>query len=128
MTSLVSIQSEANNNKTRPDVSERTMLNSAITLKELKADLHEDWRTAVKNNMDVFQRKFSVLQKQLERDLPDFIHEESDRVIRKLRAGPHDRIYDDVSLFINLLVAYSSLINTVANLLRSFFEGSGVKW
>lgn len=96
ISSSASLHLETDDTKLRPDVSERTMLNSTIFLKDLKADLREDWETAVGNNRDVFQRKFAVLQTQLERDLPDYIHRENDRVIQKLTAGPHDGIDDPV--------------------------------
>ena len=96
MPSSASIHLETDDTKLRPEMSERTMLDSTIFLKGLKADLSEDWDTAVGNNRDVFQRKFAVLQTQLARDLPDYILRENDRVIQKLTAGPHDGIDDPV--------------------------------
>lgn len=83
--------------KLRPDISERTTQQSAAFLKDIKNDLREDWRTAVDKNMTVFERKFEVHQRQLQDDLASMIHEHNSRIIRKLSAGPHDRIRDQVS-------------------------------
>ncbi len=80
--------------KLRPDISERSVQRSS--LRELKSDLGEDWKTAVDSNMKVFQRKFTIHKRQLQKELSYVIHEENERVIQKLSAGPHDRIQNEV--------------------------------
>lgn len=82
--------------KLRPDMSERTTQHSALYIKDLKKDLREDWKSAVDRNMLIFERKFTVHQQQLRDNLTSMIHEENNRMIRKLSAGPHDRIRHQV--------------------------------
>ncbi|THH02008.1 hypothetical protein EW026_g787 [Hermanssonia centrifuga] len=77
--------------KLRPDMNEQITRQSS--LKDLKNDLGEDWKTAVDRNMQVFQRKFSFRKKQLQ-ELSLVIHEENDRIIQELSAGPHDTIHN----------------------------------
>ncbi len=79
--------------KLRPDMNEQITRQSS--LKDLKNDLGEDWKTAVDRNMQVFQRKFSFRKKQLQ-ELSLVIHEENDRIIQELSAGPHDTIHNKV--------------------------------
>lgn len=95
--------------KLRPDMSERTTQHSALFIKDLKKDLNEDWKSAVDRNMLIFERKFAVHQHQLRDNLSSVIHEENNRVIRKLSAGPHDKIRDKVSGTSNSTVVTQSL-------------------
>lgn len=95
MSSSMSMLPDPNDAKLRPDISERTMQNSTVFLKDLKDDLQEDWKTSVEKNMTVFQRKYDLHERQV-KELSFVIHEENNRIIRKLSAGPHDRIYDEV--------------------------------
>ncbi|EKM56765.1 uncharacterized protein PHACADRAFT_172445 [Phanerochaete carnosa HHB-10118-sp] len=92
--SAPNLQLDVDDAKLRPDMSERTMLNSAVVLNDVKDGLQEDWETALQRNMVVFQRKFA-LQRRLQEDLSAIIHEGNDRVIQELRTGPHDGIYDE---------------------------------
>lgn len=77
--------------KLRPEISER-----GSNLDNLKNDLHEDVKTAVARNMEVFELKFDLHKRQLQEGLFDVIHEDNDRVLQKLDAGPHDRIVNQV--------------------------------
>lgn len=95
MSSSMSMLPDPNDAKLRPDISERTMQNSTVFLKDLKDDLQEDWKTSVEKNMTVFQRKYDLHERQV-KELSFVIHEENNRIIRKLSAGPHDRVYDEV--------------------------------
>ncbi|GJE98690.1 hypothetical protein PsYK624_149250 [Phanerochaete sordida] len=81
--------------KLRPDISERTMLNSTTILNDVKDGLQEELDTALQNNMVIFQRKFALQRSRLQEDLSAVIHEGSDRVIQELRAGPHEAIHDE---------------------------------
>lgn len=92
--------------KLRPDMSERTTQYSALYIKDLKKDLREDWKSAVDRNMLIFERKFTVHQQQLRDNLSSMIHEGNDHIIRKLSAGPHDRIRDRVRVSTSLRMRY----------------------
>ena len=65
---------------------------SSYTIHDLKEDLHEDWDTAIKNNLQTFEGKFALQQRQLQEELWKFIHEENNRVIDAVSRGPHDLI------------------------------------
>ena len=88
---------QPSNAKLRPDISERTMQNAAVFLKDLKDDLQEDWKTSLERNMTVFKRKFAIHQNRLKKGLSLVIQAENNRVIEQLIAGPHDRINNEVS-------------------------------
>lgn len=122
MTSSTSVLTDAVDTKLRPDISERTMQNSTTFLKDLKSDLREDWKTAVGRNMTVFQRKFAVHQRQLQEELSVVIHEENNRIIRHMSAGPHERIRNEVCC----LVLFGHL--NVAHCINRKSEKYGGRW
>ena len=101
MSSSMSVLPDPNDPKLRPDISERTMQNSTVFLKDLKDDLKEDWKTSVEKNMTVFQRKYDLHERQV-KELSAVIHEGNNHIICELSAGPHDGIYDKVSTRIPL--------------------------
>lgn len=72
------------------------MKRSRYTLQELKDELHEDWESAIKKNMETFEGKFALYQRQLQDELSRVMKEESNRVIDELNKGPHDKIKDKV--------------------------------
>lgn len=94
MSSSMSMLPDPNDPKLRPEISERTMQDSTVFLKDLKDDLDEDWKTAVDKNMTVFQRKYDLHERQV-KELSVVIHEENNRTIRELSIGPHDMINDE---------------------------------
>ena len=95
MSSSMSMLPDPNDPKLRPEISERTMQNSTVFLKDLKDDLDEDWKTSVDKNMTVFQRKYDLHERQV-KELSVVIHEENNRTIRELSIGLHDLINDEV--------------------------------
>lgn len=65
---------------------------SRSTLQDLKDELREDWDTAVSHNMEIFEGKFALHQRQLQEELSRVIREENNRVIDEVNKGPHDLI------------------------------------
>ena len=100
--SLRDVPSFEQDAKLRRDKCERTTQHSSRFIMNLKKDLSEDWSSAVDRNMLVFDKKFTVHQQQLRDNLSCMIHQENNRIIRKLSAGPHDRIRNMVSLFFGM--------------------------
>ena len=65
---------------------------------ELKRDLDEDVDVSIRRNLDVFEGKFALHQRQLKEELEKIMHEESNRVIDAVNRGPHDLIKHEVGL------------------------------
>ncbi|KAI1785580.1 hypothetical protein LXA43DRAFT_1037408 [Ganoderma leucocontextum] len=61
---------------------------------ELQKELQMDVRTAVRENMEQFQAKFIIQQRELEEELRRTMHREGDRIIDAVISGPHDKILD----------------------------------
>ena len=77
---------------------------------DLKNDIFEDPIAAVEKNRDVFFRKFEVQKNQIIDELTLVVKRESDRVVKEVKGGPHERILDRVSgLGVHLLTAYPPL-------------------
>ena len=72
------------------------MKSSTFTLQDLKDELHEDWESAIAKNMETFEGKFALYQRQLQEELSRTMREESSRIIDELNRGPHDKIKDKV--------------------------------
>ena len=64
---------------------------------DLKNDIFEDPSAAVEKNRDVFFRKFEVQKNQIIDELTLVVKRESDRVVKEVKGGPHERILDRVS-------------------------------
>ena len=75
---------------------------SGLKAENLRSDILEDPDAAVEKNWTVFSRKFEVQKNQIIDKLTSVIQRESDRVIREVQGGAHERIRDRVG-FINLL-------------------------
>ena len=64
--------------------------------KELQEELQMDVQTAIRENMEQFQAKFIIQQRELEEQMRRTMHREGDRIIDAFISGPHDRILDPV--------------------------------
>ena len=73
-----------------------TVKSSTYTLQDLKDELHEDWESAITRNMETFEGKFALYQRQLQDELSRVMRDESSRVIDELNKGPHDKIKNQV--------------------------------
>lgn len=82
-----------------------TVKSSTLTLQDLKDELHEDWESAIARNMETFEGKFALYQRQLQDELSRVMREESNRVIDELNKGPHDKIKNKVRVeqFLNTI-------------------------
>ncbi|KAI0633741.1 hypothetical protein C8Q77DRAFT_1157905 [Trametes polyzona] len=63
-------------------------------LEVLKRELFEAPELAIKNNFEVFERKFKMQQRELSEEMRRVVHHEGDRVIEAVTSGAHDRIID----------------------------------
>ncbi|KAH9948257.1 hypothetical protein B0H21DRAFT_847639 [Amylocystis lapponica] len=61
---------------------------------ELKQEIHSDPATVILGNLNTFERKFTMQQRQIVEELDRVVTRESDRVIASVTSGPHDRILD----------------------------------
>ena len=75
--------------------------------RELQRELQEDVQTAVRENMEQFQAKFVIQQRELEENLRRAMHREGDRIIDAVISGPHDKILDPVSRYSHRRFCYS---------------------
>ena len=64
--------------------------------KALQVDLQTDVQTSIHQNLDQFQAKFLIQQRELEEQMRRTMHREGDRIIDAVNAGPHDKIVDPV--------------------------------
>lgn len=94
--------------KTR-GVNERSSQRSTFTLQDLKDELHEDWETAIRKNMETFEGKFALQQRHLQLALSKFIREENNRLIDEVNKGPHDQIKNKVCLSIYSVMSRTHL-------------------
>ncbi|TFK80520.1 hypothetical protein K466DRAFT_558955 [Polyporus arcularius HHB13444] len=69
-------------------------LDYAQELQLLKAELNQNPLVAIRNNLESFERKFLILQRELIDEMRKFVVREGDRVISTVLSGPHDRIND----------------------------------
>ena len=70
---------------------------STMDFHALRADARDDPDIAIANNMETFERKFRMQQRELADEMRRIIHHQGDLVINAVTAGPHDRIIDPVS-------------------------------
>lgn len=82
--------------ETRPG--ERSNKRSAFSYKDLREELQEDFDSAIVKNLENFEGKFVLYQKQLREELSKFIRDENDRLLTAVKEGPHDRIKNEVSV------------------------------
>ncbi|KAI8975856.1 hypothetical protein BD414DRAFT_423775 [Trametes punicea] len=60
----------------------------------LRRDLLESPGVAIQRNLEVFERKIRMQQRELAQEMRGMVHHEGDRVIEAVTSGPHDRIVD----------------------------------
>ena len=69
-----------------------------VRLDELKLEFSEDVDLVLNGNMAIFIKKLDVQKRQLVLELTAVVKTQSDRVIKAVDAGPHDRVVDPVRL------------------------------
>ena len=65
---------------------------------ELRQEIKCDPEESIKQNAELFDRKFELQRRQIEEDITLAVNQERDRIISTVTAGPHDRIVDLVCL------------------------------
>ena len=67
----------------------------------VKQELFDSPELAIKKNLEVFEQKFKMQQRELAEEMRRMVHHEGDRVIEAVTAGPHDRIIDPVRFILS---------------------------
>ena len=73
----------------------------------VKQELFDSPELAIKKNLELFERKFKMQQRELAEEMQRMVHHEGDRVIEAITSGPHDRIIDPVSPIYTLYTSVS---------------------
>ena len=68
----------------------------ATLLKEITRDASRSFADMIKENEDLFSRKFKAQETALKEEMEMITRREGDRVIGAILSGPHDRIQDPV--------------------------------
>ena len=87
----------------------------------IKQELYESAERAIQDNLDTFERKYKMQQRELAAELSRVMEHTGDRIIKAVTSGPHDRIKDPVSRF-------SDLCRNRADYARSIFMRYGRTW
>jgi hypothetical protein len=94
---LLSLEETASKSSSTPNADgHRALRAKAGDVDDLKNDIFEDPGAAVEKNREVFFRKFEVQKNQITEELKLVVVRESDRVIKEVKGGPHERIRDRV--------------------------------
>ena len=73
----------------------------------VKQELFDSPELAIKKNLELFERKFKMQQRELAEEMRRMVHHEGDRVIEAFTSGPHDRIIDPVGPIYTLYTSVS---------------------
>ena len=87
----------------------------------IKQELYESAERAIQDNLDTFERKYKMQQRELAAELSRVMEHTGDRIIKAVTSGPHDRIKDPVSRF-------SDSCRNRADYARSIFMRYGRTW
>ncbi|KAI0331154.1 hypothetical protein GY45DRAFT_1276344 [Cubamyces sp. BRFM 1775] len=63
-------------------------------LESLRVELFESPAVAIRNNLEVFERKLKMQQREFAEEMRGMVHHQGDRIIDAVTSGPHDRIID----------------------------------
>ena len=95
---LFALEETASKSSSTPSAEGHRALRAKVgDMDDLKNDIFEDPGAAIEKNRDVFFRKFEVQKNQIIEELKLVVERESDRVIKEVKGGPHERIRDRVS-------------------------------
>lgn len=70
-----------------------------VNASKVRQEIEEDPDVSIKNNAELFDRKFEIQRRQIEADIARTMHREGDRIITAVTGGPGDRIIDPVRFF-----------------------------
>ncbi|TBU55048.1 hypothetical protein BD310DRAFT_934540 [Dichomitus squalens] len=88
------VASDQTKQGTGKDVGEHNSHSEGDDLAVVKQELFDSPELAIKKNLEVFERKFKMQQRELAEEMRRMVHHEGDRVIEAITSGPHDRIID----------------------------------
>lgn len=90
-----------------PTVRRRATSSAAdrVELAQVKMEIQEDVDKSLERNRVIFDGKLELQKRQLVKELEDVVRREGDRVISAL-SGPHDRIIDPVSSYLEYQFRY----------------------
>ena len=80
----------------------------------VKQELFHSPELAIKKNLELFERKFKMQQRERAEEIRRVVHHAGDRLIEAVTSGPHDRIIDPVRLFSTSFVGPSIKQPTLA--------------
>ena len=67
-----------------------------MTLKSLQEELADSPAVAIVKNREGFERKFTIMERNITVEMRRIVGHEGDRVIGAVLTGPHERIVDPV--------------------------------
>lgn len=67
-------------------------------MEDLRKEIEMDQNQAIKKNLESFQRKFDVQQKQFREEIEQVVRKVGDNIIRSVAAGSYSRILDEVGM------------------------------
>ena len=73
-----------------------------VDLAEIRREIRDDPAVAIEKNAEAFNRKFDIQRRQIQEDIERAVSREGDRIISAVTAGPHERVLDQVGIFIGL--------------------------
>lgn len=92
---LLELSKLESNNDVASTAPQKNRSSSAVG--DILDELHADPDEAIKNNMEVFTRKFEIQKRQIIQETERIVRREGDRIINAITSGPHDKIIDPVS-------------------------------
>lgn len=92
---LIEYESELTSSKNPPTKREKAKPS------EVRREIEENPDIAIKNNAELFDRKFEIQRRQIEAEIARAMHREGDRIITAVTGGPGDRLVDPVTFFVN---------------------------
>ena len=125
---LLDLEKIASKSSSTPSPEGRRLQRAKVgDVDDIQNEIFEDPGAAVEKNRDVFFRKFEVQKNQVIDEFTRLVQREGDRVIREIKAAPHERIRDRVGH----LTLHSSTIHQFMStiyLFFSLFTRSGQIW
>jgi hypothetical protein len=94
---LLALEETSSRSSSTPSAEGHRALRAKVgDMDDLKNDIFEDPGAAVEKNRDVFFHKFELQKNQIIEELKPVVERDSDRVIKEVKGGPHERIRDRV--------------------------------
>jgi hypothetical protein len=89
---------------------------------DLKKDVFEDPNNATAKNWDIFSRKFEAQKQQIIDEITHAVERASDRVIKELKSGAHERILDQVRFFMPIYLSYGPYVHLLQSIYHTWVD------